>query len=402
MVSSVSPDMAGAFVTPPVGDVRFGRGSLAALGEVLARDGIRRPVVVTGRSLAGNAGLMAALEAAIGERSIAVFAETMPHVPRQTAIAAAALMRRHDADAVISFGGSTQNDTAKAAVWALAEGLTTPEQFGPFAIRFDYPSRRVVPAMLGQALPIYAVPTTLSAGEFTNIAGITDTSCGEKQLYQDRKLAARAVVLDPELTLHTPDWLWLSSGVKAIDHCVEAWFSLRAQPLTDALAAEALGALFRFLPRCRQDPTDLDARLQCQIAAWLSVFGLANVSLGLSHGLGHQLGARCGIAHGQTSCIVLQHVVGFNGAVTAERREALCARLGLALGRPLPASALQDALLALVRDELGLPWRLRDLDVRPEDLADVAEAALRDPIVATNPRPIRSSDEVLALLKAAW
>lgn len=402
MTSSNAPHMAGSFANSPVSEVRFGPGSLAQLAEILERDGIRRPVLVTGRSLASDAGMMAALKVAIGKRELGIFMETVPHVPRETAIAAVELLRAHRADAVISFGGSTQNDTAKAAVWADAEGLTAPEQFEPFAIRFDYPSTRIVPPMRGDALPLYAVPTTLSAGEFTNIAGITDTVRGEKQLYQDRKLAARAVLLDPELTLRTPEWLWLSSGIKAIDHCVEAWFSLRAQPITDAVALEALALLFRNLPLTRSDPNDREARLQCQIGAWLSVFGLANVSLGLSHGLGHQLGGRCGVAHGYTSCILLQHVLGFNEGATAERRAILCKRLEAALERPFPAADLQRELLDLVRDKLSLPWRLRDLDIAEADLAFVAEAALRDPIVATNPRPVRSSDEVMTLLKAAW
>ncbi len=402
MTNSNAPYMAGAFANSPVGEVRFGPGSLAQLAEILERDGIRRPVLVTGRSLAGDAGMMAALKATIGARELGIFTETVPHVPRETVIAAAKLLRAHRADAVISFGGSTQNDTAKAAVWADAEGLTAPDQFEPFAIRFADPSARIVPPMRGNALPLYAIPTTLSAGEFTNIAGITDAVRGEKQLYQDRKLAARAVLLDPELTLRTPEWLWLSSGIKAIDHCIEAWFSLRAQPITDALALEALALLFRNLPLTRSDPNDREARLQCQIGAWLSVFGLANVSLGLSHGLGHQLGGRCGVAHGYTSCILLQHVLGFNESATAERRAILCKRLEAALERPFPAADLQRELLDLVRDKLSLPWRLRDLDIAEADLAFVAEAALRDPIVATNPRPVRSSDEVLTLLKAAW
>lgn len=392
----------GSFTRSPVGQVHFGSGCIAEIGQVLARDGIRRAVVITGRSLAANPELMAALAKAMDGRCAGIFAETTPHVPRDVAIAAAGFIRSHQADAVISFGGSTQNDTAKAAVWAVAENLTSPEQFASYAIRFEYPSTRIVPAMRGSALPLYAVPTTLSAGEFTNIAGITDSSTGEKHLYQDGKLSARDVFLDPDLTLHTPDWLWLSSGVKAIDHCVEAWFSIRSQPLTDALAAEALGALFRFLPQTRREPSNLEARLQCQIAAWLSVFGLANVSLGLSHGLGHQLGGRCKVVHGYTSCVVLQHVVGFNRPAIAAREDDLCRRLQVSLGRPMAASTLQAELLRLVRDELGLPFRLRDLGVTHEDLPFVADAAMRDAIVATNPRPVKSAGEVLDLLKAAW
>lgn len=402
MTEVASTETRGRFIRPAVGEVRFGAGCVSQLGQMLERDGIRRAVVVTGRTLANTPALLGAVTQAMGGRCAGVFCETQAHVPRETAIAAAEFMREKAADAVISFGGSTQSDTAKGAVWALAGGLRAPAAFTACAIRFEYPSTKIVPPMQGTAVPIYAVPTTLSAGEFTDIAGLTDTAHGEKHLYQDRKLGARAVFLDPELTRDTPEWLWLSSGIKAADHCVEAWFSVTAQPMTDALALEGLAALMRWLPATRRSPGDLEARLQCQIAAWLSVSGLANVSLGLSHGLGHQLGGRCKVAHGHTSCVFLPQVVGFNAEATSARRALLCRRLEAALGRPFPAEELQARLRTLITDELGLPSRLRDLGVARADLPFVAQSALRDPIVATNPRPIRSSDEVMAVLEAAW
>ncbi|BAO91904.1 iron-containing alcohol dehydrogenase [Caballeronia cordobensis] len=392
----------GQFIRPAVDEVRFGAGCIDQLAQLLERDGIRRAVVVTGKTLANTPALLDAVISATGGRCAGVFCETQPHVPRETAIAAAECMREKAADAVISFGGSTQSDTAKGAVWALADDLRAAADFEPCAIRFDYPSTRIVPSMQGVALPIYAVPTTLSAGEFSDIAGLSNTARGEKDLYRDRKLGARAVLLDPELTLNTPEWLWLSSGIKAVDHCVEAWFSITAQPMVDALAIEGLAALMRWLPITRRNPEDLEARMHCQIAAWLSVSGLANVSLGLSHGLGHQLGGRCKVAHGHTSCVLLPQVVRFNAEATTERRALLCRRLEAMLEQPFEAGAFEDALRVLIVDELGLPSRLRDLSVAREDLPFVARAALRDPIVATNPRPIRSADEVMAVLDAAW
>ena len=100
--------------------------------------------------------------------------------------------------------------------------------------------------------------------------------------------------------------------------------------------------------------------------------------------------------------LFLPQVVGFNAEATSARRALLCRRLEAALGRPFPAEELQARLRTLITDELGLPSRLRDLGVARADLPFVAQSALRDPIVATNPRPIRSSDEVMAVLEAAW
>ena len=394
--------LSGAFLGLPV-EVRFGAGCLSALPEILARDGVRRVMVVTGRSLADDADMIERVAQACDGRLAGVFCQTVPHVPREAAIAAAEQARALNADALLSFGGSTQNDTAKAAAWALAQDIRQAEEFEPYAIRFEYPSTRVAPAMTAETVPIYAVPTTLSAGEFTNIAGITDRASGHKQLYQDRRIASRAVLLDPQLTLKTPSWLWFSSGIKAIDHCVEAFLSLRSQPYTDALAAQALGLLLQYLPATARDPDDLAARVQCQIAAWLSVAGLTNVSLGLSHGVGHQLGAICGVAHGHTACVVLRHVLEFNREATAARQEKL---LSLARVHGDPGEGgeadLGGRILALVRDELKLPWRLRDVGVKREAIPRVAHAAMGDALIASNPRPVRSVDEVVTLLEKAW
>lgn len=396
--------LSGKFVNFPTKDIYFGPASVNELGRVLERDGIERAIVVTGRSLVANKLISEPFVQAIGARCAGIFCDTVPHTPRDAAIAAARFARSKNADALISFGGSTPSDTAKAAVLALAQDIDHPDAFDSHAIRFEYGGTQIVPPVTGAALPIYAVPTTLSAGEFTSIAGITDPARRHKQLYQDRKLASQAVFLDPCLTLATPDWLWLSSGVKAIDHCVEAMLSTRAQPITDALARQAFGTLMAFLPICRSRPQDLAARVECQVAAWLSVAGLSNVSLGLSHGIGHQLGGISGVPHGYTSCVMLQHVVGFNRDVTLERQAALAKLAALPeIGDTrISACALQQAILRLVRDELGLPWRLRDVGVERCEFPVIARSAIHDPIVATNPRRIESEQDIIDMLERAW
>lgn len=393
--------LAGSFVGTPI-EVRFGRGSVRQLAEVLERDGASRALLVTGRTLAANPDLLGRVRSAIGERLAGEFCATEAHVPRETAIAAAGMARDVGADAIVSFGGSTQNDTAKGASWAFAEVMTGADDFEPYAIRAAG-GRRIAPGLTGRALPIYAVPTTLSAGEFTDIAGLTDRRQRHKQLYQDRQIAARAVFLDPELTLATPERLWLSSGVKAIDHCVEAFVSIRSQPYTEALAAQALGLLMRDLAATKARPQDLDARLNCQIAAWLSLAGLNNVRLGLSHAIGHQLGAVSAVPHGLTACVIMHHVIAFNREAVAGRQQRLLAlaRTFAPVAGPAPA-ALDEAILELVRDRLRLPWRLRDVGVARADFPEIGRRTLDDMMASTNPRPLRSEADVTALLERAW
>ena len=193
--------------------------------------------------------------------------------------------------------------------------------------------------------------------------------------------------------------------MRAVDHCIEALCSTTSQPFTDALAYRALNMLTRYLRETRKDPGDKAARGQCMVAAWMSVCGLANVTLGLSHGIGHQLGARCDVAHGETSAVMMPHVMAFNRPVTAARQAWVAEAMGLdagAMSEEEAARAAADEVARLVRADMGLPWRLRDVGVTQDDFEGIAADALEDIIVASNPRRVSSTGEVVDLLRAAW
>lgn len=392
------------FTLLPMDDIVSGIGSIVRLGEVLERYGVQRALVITGTSLATTTDLVDRVVHAADGRIAAVFTASRQHVPRQAVLAAADQARGICADAIISFGGGSPNDTAKGVLLALAEEIVDEDGFDASRIKFEYPSTVDIPSIQGTCLPLFAIPTTLSAGEYTNFAGITDERRRVKDLYVDRKLTAKAVILDPELTLATPLWLWLSSGMRSVDHCVEAICSTTAHPFTDALAAHALQMLARFLRETKADSTDLAARSQSQLASWMSVCGLANVTLGLSHGIGHQLGARCNVPHGHTSCIMLPATMRFNAGHTGERQAWIAELLGVETRGMTAADASKaaaDAVMGLVRD-LDQPTTLREAGVERDAFAAIAADALQDLIVATNPRPIGSEQDVIALLETAY
>ena len=392
------------FTLLPTDDVASGAGCVRQLGDTLARYGVGRALLVTGTTLATKTDLVTRVRDAAGGRVAGVFHETRAHVPRAAVLAAAAAARALGADAVVSFGGGSPNDTAKGVLLTLAEDIRDVDGYEAKRIKFAYPSTVEIPPVIGDCLPLFAIPTTLSAGEFTHFVGITDEARKVKDLYLDKKLTAKAVFLDPELTLATPMWLWLSSGMRAVDHCVEALCSTTAHPFTDALASQALVMLARYLRECAADPADLVARVQAQVAAWMSIAGLANVTLGLSHGVGHQLGARCGVPHGHTSCVMLPATMRFNATYTARQQAWVAELLGADTRAMTPAeasAAAADAVLRLVRD-LGQPATLREVGVGREDFVAIAADALQDLIVASNPRPVRSEADVVALLESAW
>ncbi len=144
--------------------------------------------------------------------------------------------------------------------------------------------------------------------------------------------------------MHTPEWLFLSTGIRAVDHAVEDICSVNGQPIAEGASYHALRLLGRGLPAVKAEPANLEARLDCQIGAWMSMVGSqTGVSKGASHGIGHVLGGTADVPHGYTSCVMLPHVLRFNHPVNADKQ----ARVSEALGRPdEPAAEVVAGLIS--------------------------------------------------------
>ena len=400
----------GEYNVVPVEKVAFGVGSLESLPAEVARYGAQRVALYASRTLRETTDLVARVERLLGPAHAGTFSDTTQHVPRKTVLAAAEFARQVGADALVTFGGGSVTDLVKGVAMCLAADIHDLDGLDRMRIRFTLGGPVEIPSLPRPPIPHIAIPTTLSAGEFTNLIGITDEVRRVKDLFLDRNLVPGSIILDPEVTVATPPWLWASTGMRSVDHAIEGLCSTTAQPVTDALSADALDRLARHLPGSAADPLDFEAKAQCQIAAWESIFGLVNVLLGLSHGIGHQLGARCNVPHGVTSCVMLPTVMRFNLAHTTGP-QARIARIFATAGRgdagllaasdEVAAAAAGPAVRAFV-ELLGLPGRLRDVGVTEADFAGIAADALDDIIVAGNPRPVSSADEVVALLREAF
>ena len=385
---------AGVYRFLPMDRVVFGPGVVRRLPQELDRLRCHHALVITGGSISSRTDLLWYVEQLLGPRHAATYTGARQHVPAATVAEAAELARLAGADCLVSLGGGSPIDTAKAVGHRLAFGDSPAAPDGTPAAHMDEP----VP------LPHFAVPTTLSAGEFTHLAGVTDEGTRFKSGVADPRLVPRAVFLDPEMTVPTPPMLWLATGIKALDHAVESFCSPDHQPITDALALEAVRLLFTYLPRTREEPHDLAPRMQCQIGAWMSLFNAASVRGGLSHALGHQIGARCDIPHGVTSCITLPHVMRFLAPAAAARQALLAHAIGVRPGDGDPAdlaAAAADAVADLVR-RLGLPARLRDAGVPAAEIMPIAAAAFDEAAARPSPRPRNGVDELAALLRSMW
>jgi maleylacetate reductase len=379
--------------------VVFGTPAAEALHTETQLRGAQRIFVVTSRSLNRKTDAVTQAVSRIAPQLVGLFDDCVEHTPRDSVIALAQAVRAADADLIVSIGGGTVIDTVKVALVALAQNLTRIEQLDDWHMRVAADGSRVVPQPGQPPCRQIAVPTTLSGAEFSDLGGCTDTRFGTKQGYTGAYIGAATVILDPRITVHTPDRLWLSTGIRAVDHAVEALCSINAQPLIDATSVRALALLGRSLTRYASDPGDLDARLDAQLGAWLAATSIRRTEYGASHGLGHALGADAGVPHGITSCVLLPTVMRYNAAACPAQMAEIAAALAGAQGDPSqPAADQVEALIA----RLGLPTRISQLGVDRSRLALIAQKGMANPWVHSNPRPIHDAAQLEALLEQAW
>jgi maleylacetate reductase len=381
---------------PPMDRVVYGLPVAEALAEELRIRDSRAVYVMASGTLARQTDVIDNVRHVLGNRLAGVCAKIGAHTPRVDVVAAANEARAAKADLVLTVGGGSVTDAAKMVGLCLGNDVTAPEQLDDFRATITPEGKTERPPTKPPGVRFVAVPTTLSAGEFTWFAGCTDTARHVKESYGTALMMPSAVILDPAVTVHTPEWLFLSTGIRAVDHAVEDICSINPTPFSDGVSLHALRLLSRGLPAVKADPANLEARLDCQLGAWMSIMGAQNgVTMGASHGIGHVLGGTAGVPHGYTSCVMLPHVLRFNATVNAARQ----ALVSEALGHPGKPAA--DAVAALIAS-LGLPGTLRDVGVKPEQLDAIARQSMHDRWVHTNPRKIDGPPAVRQLLDAAW
>ena len=309
--------------------IYWGSGSIAQLAPELQRLEAPRVAVVTTRSLLGSLdrlGVEPAATVVVGQ-----------HAPMTQIREGAEDIGLAGARAIVSFGGGSAVDAAKIISIRLA-------------------------GEDGRALPHIAVPTTLSVAELAPGAGYTNDA-GDKAGMRDPRLLVHAVIYDADLTLQTPMSLWLSTGIRALDHAVEGFLSEGEHPFNDLMSLAAVRLLFDSLPKAKASPEDVSVRTENQLAAWFS-FTLPGASAaGLSHTMGKQIGARHGIPHGVTSCLLLPHVMRYLGRSLPERVQILASATG-----PDPADRVEELIASL-----GLPQHISQFGVGQAELRRAAD-----------------------------
>ncbi len=333
--------------------VRFGVGAVDHIGTELAAIGGTHALVLSTPFQKEDADRLANR---LGPAAAGVFAEARMHTPVEVTARAMQAYADSGADCLVSFGGGSTIGLGKAIAWR-------------------------------NNAPHLVVATTYAGSEVTDILG--ETESGAKTTRRDPRIRPEAVIYDPDLTLGLPVAMSVASGLNAMAHAIEGLYATDANPVTSLMAVEGIAALKRALPVICHDPVNLAARSDALYGSWLCGTVLGAVGMALHHKLCHTLGGALDLPHAETHAVLLPHTIAFNSAAAAKVLEPAAGLFGGDLG-----GGLHD----LARS-LGAPMALRDLGVGRNDLARIADLAVKNPYA--NPREM-TRDGILALLETAW
>jgi len=356
--------------------VIYGPGKVSELKAEMEKRGLKRAIVVT--TLAGFP-ILDQVTAALGPHCASVFTGVVQHVPRSTVDALQKEIEKADADSLVSFGGGSPIDTCKVAIYGM---------------------------LAKRELVDIAIPTTLSAAEYTHAGGVTDESTRVKGGVWDPRVLPRTVINDPLLALETPDWLWITTGMRALDHAIECAYAIRHQPISDALAAKSIQLMTKHLPLSirTKGEESVAHRGHCQFASWYSIYGAMNTRFGLSHLLGHQIGPRWNVPHGVTSCITLPNAMRFMADIAPQRFGPVAEGYGIAFDpeNPKPAAlACADRTEEFIA-QFDVPKTLKAAGVPRGEIKDIVAPITHE--LAHNgvvDRPLTEA-EVQALLESCY
>lgn len=365
----------------------YGQGARRLAGRYARNFGARRTLLVTDPGLiqAGWAADVTASLEAEGQE-VFLFSEVTPNPRAESVMAGVDAFLAHGCEVIVALGGGSPIDCAK--------GISIVSANGGHILSYEGVDRVGSPGA-----PLICIPTTAgTAADLSQFAIITDTARRTKIAIISKAVVPDVALIDPETTVTMDAYLTVCTGIDALVHAIEAFVSVASSPILDVHAQEAMRLVTAHLPASRERPDNLEIREKVMRASLHAGIAFSNASLGAVHAMAHSLGGFLDRPHGESNALLLEHVVAFNYDSAAAKYDRVGELLGVDLSGmsgPEKSRAL-CAHLSAFRVRLGVAGGLGERGVRSGDIGLLAENALRDACMVTNPlRPGRRDVEAI-------
>ena len=377
--------MNNVYTYSPLDRVIWDTPSLEAIQNEIKRLNVKKIFIVSSSTLSKKTDEIDKIINTIGKKFVGLFDNCIAHSPLENVLECAKEVQKNSPDIIITIGGGTPIDTVKVVQLCYSLGINSVDELKKISNQHQ---------RIKSKIRQIAIPTTLSGGEYSIIGGAMDTKIQLKEKYTGDDICPQVVILDPEITVHTPKWLWLSTAIRSVDHAVEGLCSVSSNPLIPPMALNSLQLFASSLRKTHKNKDDIISRSMSQKAVWMIAKNLGNTPMGASHGIGYLLGSIGSVPHGYTSCVMLPAVLKWNESFNKEKQRWIAN----ALGRPnLTAS---EAVGELISD-LSLPRTLKDVGIKEDQWEKIADYGLKHPTVLSNPKPIEKKDDILKILELA-
>jgi len=373
--------------------ILFGQGVVKEVGFEAEKCGGNRAIIVTDKMLR-SVGLVDRVVQGLNGSPVTlvgIYDDVPPNSEIHVVERGADLARSLDCDILIAVGGGSVIDTAKGMNILLSLGGSL----------LDYEGAGLINTPLR---PLIAIPTTAGTGsEVTIAAVIKDDARGLKLEFSSPYLMPTVALLDPEMTVSMPPGLTAATGMDALTHAIEAYVSPFAEPISDALALHAIKMIAANLRQAVRNGQDIEARGNMLLAATIAGMSFTNALCGIVHAMAHACGGRFSVPHGVANSILLPYGMEFNLPVATHRYAQVAAALGVET-KGLDDETAAQAGIAAVRQlsqDCGLPQRLSQVGVDRSGFEQMAQDALGDAMMISNPRPAEAQD-IISLFEAAY
>lgn len=355
----------------------FGAGSVNEVGKRLKDFGVKKSLLVTDEGL-HNLGLSEEIADIVREAGVevAIYPKAEPNPTDKNVEKGLQVFREENCDSIVTLGGGSPHDAGKAIALVASNGGKIHDYEG-----VDVSEEPIV--------PLVAINTTAGTGsEFTYFTIITDTERKVKMAIIDKHVTPTLSINDPELMEGMPAELTAATGLDALTHAIEAYVSINATPITDALAIQAMRIVPKYLPRAVANGQDKEAREKMAYAQSLAGMAFNNAGLGYVHAIAHQFGGFYNFPHGVCNAILLPHVCRFNLISNIGRYADIASFLGENVEGLSDYDAAEIAINTIERlgQDLDIPSGFKELGAKEEDIPTLAENAMKDATASTNPR----------------